>query len=82
MRNIEGLYLGKSWKKNTIYELRYEGEQFALPNPYRFQIALETQDYRDVFDRPANYLRSTAEWRQKFCGKICCGQIRHHKFIW
>ncbi|MBP6810896.1 MAG: M1 family metallopeptidase [Saprospiraceae bacterium] len=66
LRNIEGLYLGKSWKKNTIYELRYEGEQFALPNPYRFQIALETQDYRDVFDRPANYLRSTAEWRQKF----------------
>ena len=66
LRSIEGVYLGKSWKKNTIHELRYEGEQFALPNPYRFQIALETQDYRDVFDRPANYLRGNAEWRQKF----------------
>ncbi|MDO8366760.1 MAG: M1 family metallopeptidase [Saprospiraceae bacterium] len=64
-RNIEGLYLGKKWEKNTIYELRYEGEQSALPHPYRFQIALETQDYKDAFDRPANYLRGTAEWRQK-----------------
>jgi len=59
-------YLGKSWRKNTIHELRYEGAQKAAPNPYRFQVALETQDYRDVFDRPANYLRGTAEWRQQF----------------
>ncbi|MFN0174707.1 MAG: M1 family metallopeptidase [Saprospiraceae bacterium] len=66
LRSIEGFFLGKIWKKNTIHELRYEGEQLALPNPYRFQIALETQDYRDVFDRSANYLRSTADWRQKF----------------
>ncbi|MBC7778249.1 MAG: M1 family metallopeptidase, partial [Phycisphaerae bacterium] len=41
-RNIEGLYLGKAWIRNTIYELRYEGEQQTLPNPYRFQFALET----------------------------------------
>ena len=66
LRNIEGLYLGKSWKKNTIYELRYEGEQLALPNAYQFQLALETQNYRDAFDRPANYLRGTATWKQKF----------------
>jgi len=66
LRNTEGLYLGKSWIKNTIYELRYEGEQKALPNPYHFQFALETQNYRDGFDRPANYLRSTATWRQRF----------------
>ncbi len=62
----EGDYLGKVWEKNTIYELRYEGAQQALPNPYGFQIALETQDYRDAFDRPANYLRGTAAWQQKF----------------
>ena len=66
LRCIDGEYLGKTWKKNTLYELRYEGEQHALPNPYRFQIALETQDYRDAFDRPANYLLSTVEWRQKY----------------
>jgi hypothetical protein len=66
LRGREGQFLGKKWKKNTIYELRYAGEQRALPNPYRFQIALETQDYLDAFDRPANYLRGTAEWTQKF----------------
>ena len=65
LRSIEGDYLGKIWKRNTIYELRYEGEQQALPNPYFFRFALETQNYRDAFDRPAHYLRSTAEWHQK-----------------
>lgn len=66
LRDSAGAFLGKSWRNNTIYELRYEGEQLALPNPYRFQIALETQQYQDAFDRSANYLRGTAEWRQKF----------------
>ena len=66
LRSFEGQYLGKTWKKNTIYELRYEGEEHKLPNPYRFQIALETQGYRDASNNPAKYLRGTAEWRQKF----------------
>ncbi len=66
LRSIEGQYLGKTWKKNTIYELRYEGEEHRLPNPYSFQIALETQGYRDALDQPAHYLRGTAMWRQKF----------------
>lgn len=61
-----GVFSGKTWRHNTIHELRYEGEQRALTNPYKFRVALETQDYRDGFDRPANYLRGTAEWRQKF----------------
>ncbi|MFN0212615.1 MAG: M1 family metallopeptidase [Saprospiraceae bacterium] len=64
--SIEGQYLGNIWKKNTIYELRYGAEQVALPNPYRLQVSFETQDYRDGFNRPANYLLSTAEWRQNF----------------
>jgi hypothetical protein len=61
-----GIFAGKIWQKNTIHELRYEGAQRALPNPFRFQIALETQAYRDAFDRPASYWRGTAEWAQKF----------------
>ncbi|MFN0036589.1 MAG: M1 family metallopeptidase [Saprospiraceae bacterium] len=61
-----GIFLKKNWQKNTLHELRYEGEQLALPHPYRFQVALETQDYRDIFDRPSSYLRGTVEWRQKF----------------
>jgi hypothetical protein len=61
-----GIFAGKIWQKNTIHELRYEGEQRALPNPFRFQIALETQSYRDAFDRPASYWRGTAEWTQRF----------------
>ncbi len=59
-------FLGKTWRKNTIHELRYEGEQSAAPNPFRFQLALETQEFRDAFDRPASYLRGTVEWQQKF----------------
>ncbi len=66
LRDTAGTFLGKTWKNNTIYELRYEGGQKALPNPYHFQMALETQKYRDAFDRPANYLRGTAEWQQQF----------------
>jgi hypothetical protein len=62
----DGQYIGKSWKNNAIHELRYEGEQVGLPHPYRFQITLEGQDYRDASNQPANYLRGTAEWRQKF----------------
>lgn len=65
LRNADGVYTGKTWKKNTIYELRYEGEQEALPHPYRFKVALETQHYRDTASNPASYLRGTAEWRQQ-----------------
>lgn len=65
-RDIEGNYLSKNWKSNTIHELRYEAEQRSLPHPFRFQVALEAQAYRDRFDRPADYLRSTLEWRQRF----------------
>lgn len=54
------------WRKYTIHELRYEGEQKAHPNPFRFQLALETQRFRDVFEQQAGYLRGTAEWRQQF----------------
>jgi hypothetical protein len=66
LRDSAGLFSAKEWRNNTIYELRYEGEQLALANPYRFQVALETQQYTDAFDRSVNYLRGTAEWRQKF----------------
>jgi len=65
--DAQGVWTGKKWQHNTIHELRYEGEQRALPNPFRFRLAFESQpDYRDGFDRPANYLRGSAEWQQRF----------------
>lgn len=64
---VSGVFSGKKWRYNTFHELRYEGQQRASPNPYKFKITLETQPkYRDAFDRPANYVRSSAEWQQKF----------------
>lgn len=66
LRDSSGEYTRKVWQRNNIYELRYEGEYVTLPHPYRFSAALETQQYRDAFDRPAQYLRGTAEWRQQF----------------
>ncbi len=66
IRNFEGAFLGKKWKNNTIHELRYEAQQLGLPNPYKLAFALETQEYRDDFNRPVSYLRSTVEWQQKF----------------
>lgn len=53
-------------QKNTIYELRYEGEQWKAPHPFQYQVALETQGYTDPFGRDDNYVRLTAEWKQKF----------------
>ena len=61
----DGQYLGNAWKNNTIHELRYEGEEVGLPNPYRFRIALETQNSTDAANDADNYLRTTAEWQQK-----------------
>ncbi len=66
LRDQSGEFIGKTWRKNNIYELRYEGEQASLPHPYLFNVALETQQYHDAFDRPAQYLRGTAEWKQRF----------------
>jgi len=54
-------FAGMAWRHNTIHELRYEAEQLAFPNPYRFQLALEAQQFQG-----SPYLRSTAEWRQQF----------------
>ncbi|HAD14357.1 MAG TPA: hypothetical protein DCF33_18195 [Saprospirales bacterium] len=53
-------------QKNTIYELRYEGEQWKAPHPFKYQVALEAQDYTDQFERNDQYIRLAAEWQQKF----------------
>lgn len=57
---------GKQSVKNTIHELRYEGEQWKAPHPFRFQAALESQAYTDQPDVKYSYVRLTAEWKQKF----------------
>jgi hypothetical protein len=50
----------------TIGELRYEGEERRLPDPYRFAVALEHQGYYSLFDSVRQrYLRATVEWRQQ-----------------
>lgn len=55
----------KTWDRHIIHELAYEGEQFALPRPFHYKIALETQQYNDVYDQPQHYVRSTVEWLQQ-----------------
>jgi hypothetical protein len=64
--DTSGVFTGKKTENNTIYELQYQLTRRALPHPYRLQVALETQSYRDAFDRPASYTRATAEWKQMF----------------
>ena len=65
--DTSNVFSGKSWARSTIYEMRYEAVQKRLPNPYRFVATLESQpDYRNQFDQPAKYVRSSLEWRQQF----------------
>ncbi|MCC7244707.1 MAG: M1 family metallopeptidase, partial [Saprospiraceae bacterium] len=61
----DGTYSGKTWERNTIYELSYEMRQKRSPNPWTACFMLESQDYTDAFDRPANYLKGSMEWRQQ-----------------
>ncbi len=59
-------FAGKEHTQNTIYELRYEATQKRFPNPWKLTAALETQNYTNAFGRPADYVRSTLEWKQQF----------------
>jgi hypothetical protein len=62
---FDGANTAQKWRNNTIHEWRYEGEQRMLPNPFRFQVALETQRSGDSLNQQ-HYLRSTASWQQQF----------------
>ncbi|MCB9316991.1 MAG: M1 family metallopeptidase [Lewinellaceae bacterium] len=66
MFNTPETYERKEWERATIYEVRYSGQQRALPNPNQFAVALEYQDYTAPNDQPASYLRSSLEWKQQF----------------
>lgn len=66
LRSLEGRYLGNHWKNSQIYELRYEGRQQALPNPFQYQVSLESNQYTDAFGAAAHNLRSSLEWKQQF----------------
>ncbi|MCB0525160.1 MAG: M1 family metallopeptidase [Saprospiraceae bacterium] len=50
----------------TIYELKYEGKNDRLPNPFNFQVSLESQQYKTIFKSSANYLLGNFEWKQQF----------------
>ncbi|MBL7828473.1 MAG: M1 family metallopeptidase [Saprospiraceae bacterium] len=73
--NLRTLFIGREtgvfdsnsekWKRNVIHELRYEGEGKTMPNPFKYQIALEAQRKKGVFQGDDHYLRSTMEWQQK-----------------
>lgn len=58
-------YTGNIWRRNVIHEIRYEGEQKRMVHPYRYQIALETQDTKTGAEPAIQYWRGTAEWRQQ-----------------
>lgn len=55
---------GKRSVQNNVHELRYEGEQWKAPHPFKYRVAFETQQYAD--DSKPNYVRLTAEWQHKF----------------
>ncbi len=62
------VFTGKTWKKSTIYEVRYEAFQRRLPNPYHFTATLETQpNYRNQFDQSGKYVKGSLEWKQQYC---------------
>ncbi len=64
---VEPGFIGKEWQRSTIFEVRYEGVQKRLPNPYRFAVTLESQpQYRNRFDQPGKYVKGSLEWRQQF----------------
>jgi hypothetical protein len=60
---IDGTDGLKKWRNSTIYELRYEGEQRMLPNPFQYRFALEAQPAGNAQYRQ-QYLRTTASWQQ------------------
>jgi hypothetical protein len=61
----QGVFTGKLDRAAQIYEVRYEAQNFANPNPYRTSVALEGQRYW-VQGALASYLRASAEWEQEF----------------
>lgn len=61
----QGAFTGKLDPTAQIYEVRYEAQNFAKPNPYRASVALEGQRYW-VQTARASYLRASAEWEQEF----------------
>jgi hypothetical protein len=63
--NQFGIYSGNIWNRNIIHELRYEGEQKRMVHPYRYQVALETQNNKIGTEPTVQYLLGTMEWRQQ-----------------
>lgn len=59
-------FLGKTWKKAAIHELRYEAANHTMPNPWRMTASLEQQSYKTPFQEQARYLRGALEWKQQF----------------
>ena len=65
--DVEGNRLGRTFDRNTIYELRYEARQKRLPNPYSLVFALEFQDKDiNIYQRGRTYLRNTLTYEQRF----------------
>ncbi|HNE27692.1 MAG TPA: M1 family metallopeptidase [Saprospiraceae bacterium] len=65
--DVEGNLLGRTFNRNTIYELRYEAARKRLPNPWTLSVALEFQDKdNNLYERGRSYLRNTLSYRQQF----------------
>ncbi len=59
--------IGKEWVRRSIHQIRYEAKQKRSPNPWQMVLEVEgSQDIKDVFSNPAEYLKASVEWRQQF----------------
>ena len=62
----DDVFSGTENRRSVIHDLIYEGAQKKWVNPFYYRAGLEWQNYKDPFDRPARYLRASAEWKQDF----------------
>lgn len=86
--DLAGHFVGINKFLSQIAELRYTAERRSLPNPYRFNLSLESQQRQPLGDQTVNYLKISAEWTQKFyyqtkkniAARIYFGGFAHSNF--
>ena len=62
----EELLVEFDWETQFIHEVRYRGEHKKALHPYDIEVALEYQDYTDIFDENQYYLKGSVELNYSF----------------
>lgn len=62
----DGLFVDFDWKTQFIHEVRYRGEHKKALHPYDIEVALEYQDYTDIFNDNQYYLKGSVELNYSF----------------